>query len=112
MIIPAWYGEGVAVARKVPASELKVPISRSNIWESRHDKLYNSTPTVSRYSHIGGSDNNAMEKTVAGKTEKLSDKTVSDRILCLHQFIDLCRETGRIGGIDDSAMEKHMPGRA
>ena len=47
-----------------------------------------------------------MEKYADGKSEKRSDKTMSDRILCLHQFIDSCRETGRIGGIDDSAKEK------
>ena len=43
---------------------------------------------------------------MAGQTEKRSDKTMSDRILCLHQFIELCRETGHTDGIDDNAMEK------
>ena len=99
---------------KVPASELKVPISRSSIWESRHDELHNSAPAVSKYNHIGGMDNNVMEKCVAGDTEKRSDETMSDRISCLYQFIDLCRETGHIGGIETNAMEnaRHKAGKA
>ena len=58
---PNYEGSGVAVARKVPASELKVPTSRSSIWESRHDNSYNSTSTVSEYDHIDGIDNDAVE---------------------------------------------------
>ena len=54
----------------------------------------NSAPTVSRYVHNGGKRNNAIWNHALGKEAKRSDKMISERLLCLHQSIDLLRKVG------------------
>ena len=54
---------------------------------------------MSEHDHIDGIDNDAMKTYEAGKPERRSDETIGDRILCSHQSIDPCRESGHVGGI-------------